>query len=170
MARYVRCFKYPVHYGPSPSESAWRRIPIHQTSAGSTQKRLGARLLQSTAVEHPVEKKRVVFLGTPDVAATSLRSLYDESQKSDSCFSIVGVVTQPPKRRKRKGKLEQSPVGKVAEEIGLNLLFPEKVCQRRLLNLAALQLKMLLSDLTPSSDSFLGRPTIQIFSMTYRIT
>ena len=85
--------------------------------------------LQSTIASEETEgsKKRVVFLGTPEVAATSLQTLYDESLKDDCLFEIVSVITQPPKRRRRKGKLEPSPVGKVAEDLGLPVLSPEKV-------------------------------------------
>lgn len=72
-------------------------------------------------------KKRVVFLGTPEVAASTLQRLYEDSQQDGSIYDIVSVITQPPKRRKRKGKLEPSPVGKVAEEIGIPVLCPEKV-------------------------------------------
>jgi hypothetical protein len=82
--------------------------------------------LLSTASEASEEKKRVVFVGTPEVAATSLKSLYENSLQ-DGSYEIVSVITQPPKRRKRNGKLEHSPVGKVAEEIGLPILCPEKV-------------------------------------------
>jgi len=71
-------------------------------------------------------KKRVVFLGTPDVAAESLRTIVEESTKEDSCYEVVGVVTQPPKRRKRKGKVIASPVGLVAEELDIPVLCPEK--------------------------------------------
>ena len=78
-----------------------------------------------------VEKKRVVFLGTPEVAATSLKKLYEVSQKDGSPFEIVSVITQPPKRRRRKGKLEPSPVGKVAEELELEVISPEKVRHRQ---------------------------------------
>jgi len=72
-------------------------------------------------------KKRVVFLGTPDVAASSLKRLYEETQKEDTPYEIVSVITQPPRRRKRQGKLEPSPVGKVAEDLGIPVLHPEKV-------------------------------------------
>mmetsp|Transcript_31631 Transcript_31631/g.48515 ORF Transcript_31631/g.48515 Transcript_31631/m.48515 type:complete len:420 (-) Transcript_31631:3-1262(-) len=72
------------------------------------------------------EKKRVVFLGTPDVAAESLRAIVEDSQKEDSCYEVVGVVTQPPKRRKRKGKVIPSPVGFVAEELDIPVLCPDK--------------------------------------------
>lgn len=72
-------------------------------------------------------KKRLVFLGTPDVAAASLQTLYEASQVPDATFEISAVVTQPPKRRRRKGKPEPSPVGKVADELGIPLvLCPEK--------------------------------------------
>jgi hypothetical protein len=73
------------------------------------------------------DRKRVVFLGTPEVAADSLRRLYEESKKDGCPFEIVSVITQPPKRRKRKGKLEPSSVGLVAEEIGIPVLCPESV-------------------------------------------
>jgi methionyl-tRNA formyltransferase len=71
-------------------------------------------------------KKRIVFLGTPEVAATSLQAIYEASLRSDAPYEIVGVVTQPPKRRKRKGRVEPSPVGKLSEELGINVLCPEK--------------------------------------------
>ena len=71
-------------------------------------------------------KKRVVFLGTPDVAAETLKTLYEDSQREDSTYELVGVVTQPPKRRKRKGKVVPSPVGVVAEELDIPVLSPEK--------------------------------------------
>jgi methionyl-tRNA formyltransferase len=69
-------------------------------------------------------KKRVVFLGTPDVAASTLRKLHQDSAEN-GLYDIVCVITQPPKRRRRKGKLEPSPVGAVAEELGLRVLAPE---------------------------------------------
>jgi methionyl-tRNA formyltransferase len=72
------------------------------------------------------DKARVVFLGTPDVAAASLRSIVEESRKDGSPFEVVGVVTQPPKRRKRRGKEIPSPVGLVAEELEISVLCPEK--------------------------------------------
>lgn len=77
-------------------------------------------------------KKRVVFLGTPEVAATTLRKLHEDSIKqtknSNENYEIVCVITQPPKRRRRKGsKEEPSPVGRVAEELGILVLSPEKM-------------------------------------------
>jgi methionyl-tRNA formyltransferase len=71
------------------------------------------------------KKKKVVFLGTPEVAASSLRRLYEDSTLKKN-YEISCVITQPPKRRKRKGNPEPSPVGKVAEELGITVLCPEK--------------------------------------------
>ena len=76
------------------------------------------------------DKKRVVFLGTPEVAATTLQAIYDDSIREDSGYEIVGVVTQPPKRRgRKKDKLEPSPVAVIAEELGIPAMWPEKVSQ-----------------------------------------
>jgi len=71
-------------------------------------------------------KARILFLGTPEVAATSLKAIVEDSKKEDSKFEVVGVVTQPPKRRKRKGKVIPSPVGLLAEELNIPVLCPEK--------------------------------------------
>ena len=72
-------------------------------------------------------KAKIIFLGTPEVAATSLETLVKESVKDDSIYDIVGVVTQPPKRRKRRGKVIPSPVGEMAEKLNIPILCPEKV-------------------------------------------
>jgi methionyl-tRNA formyltransferase len=74
-------------------------------------------------------KARLVFLGTPDIAAASLLSLLRVSKQEDSCFEVVGVVTQPAKRRKRKGKPEPTPVAKMAMAFGMpetSILTPTK--------------------------------------------
>ena len=83
-------------------------------------------LYSSSSDADSTEKARILFLGTPEVAATTLKSIYEQSQSPDSQYEVVGVVTQPPKRRKRRGKEVPSPVGLVAEELGLYTLCPEK--------------------------------------------
>ena len=130
MARVVRSFQGLARLSSSTSQQQQKYkfcVPLTQTSQSIISGKWRLYQSSSASEEGNNEKSRVVFLGTPDVAATTLRKLYEESTKDDSCFDIVGVVTQPPKRRKRKGKAEQSPVGKVAEEYDLNLLYPEKV-------------------------------------------
>lgn len=77
--------------------------------------------------EQTNEKKRVVFLGTPDVAADVLHTLYEASEQPDACFTICAVVTQPAKRRTRKGAIEASAVGKAAQELCIpHIMAPEK--------------------------------------------
>jgi methionyl-tRNA formyltransferase len=73
-------------------------------------------------------------LGTPDVAASTLQAIYDASTLPGATFEVTTVVTQPPKRRKRKGKMEASPVGKVAEDLGLAVLCPEKANDKAFLD------------------------------------
>ena len=69
--------------------------------------------------------KKVVFLGTPDVAAISLQLLHTASASSSSSFQIVSVVTQPPAPAGRNKKLTASPVQLAAEVLGLPVLTPE---------------------------------------------
>ena len=64
---------------------------------------------------------RIVFMGTPDFAAASLRKLLDES------FEVVGVFTQPDKPKGRGMMLQPSPVKEIALEAGLPVYQPEKM-------------------------------------------
>ena len=61
---------------------------------------------------------RIVFMGTPDIAATCLHRLIEEE------FEIVGVYTKPDKPKNRGMKLEMSDVKKVAAEAGLPVFRP----------------------------------------------
>jgi len=94
--------------------------------------------LHSTTDEDTGEKKRVVFLGTPEVAATTLRKLHEDSVGK---YDIVCVITQPPKRRRRKGKAEPSPVGAAAEDLGLPILSPEKANDKEFLDFLEQEIK-----------------------------
>ncbi len=63
---------------------------------------------------------RIVFMGTPELAAHCLSRLID------SGFNIVGVVTAPDKPAGRGRKLQQSPVKHVAVASGIPVLQPER--------------------------------------------
>jgi methionyl-tRNA formyltransferase len=63
---------------------------------------------------------RLVFLGTPDDAVVSLRALVDAG------FDVALVVTQPDRRRSRRGHAEPSPVKQAAAELGLPVLTPAR--------------------------------------------
>jgi methionyl-tRNA formyltransferase len=64
---------------------------------------------------------RILFFGTPDLAVPSLRRLIE------SHFDVVGVVSQPDRRRGRGRKTSPSPVAEQALEHGIPLLRPEHV-------------------------------------------
>lgn len=64
---------------------------------------------------------RIVFMGTPEFAATSLKRLVDEG------YNIVAVVTTPDKPAGRGQKMHESDVKLMAKELGLPILQPEKL-------------------------------------------
>ncbi|KAH7286780.1 hypothetical protein KP509_32G022600 [Ceratopteris richardii] len=66
-------------------------------------------------------KKKVVFLGSPKVAANILDQLFIASQTESSLFEIAAIVTQPPAAKGRGQKLLPSPVA----ELALEKNFPE---------------------------------------------
>ncbi|MBQ9413416.1 MAG: methionyl-tRNA formyltransferase [Oscillospiraceae bacterium] len=64
---------------------------------------------------------RIVFMGTPDFAACSLKKLLDEG------YDVAGVFTQPDKPRGRGMELSFSPVKELALQAGLPVFQPEKL-------------------------------------------
>lgn len=64
---------------------------------------------------------RIVFMGTPEFAATSLRRLVAEG------YNVVAVVTTPDKPAGRGQRMHESDVKLTAKELGLPILQPEKL-------------------------------------------
>lgn len=64
---------------------------------------------------------RIVFLGTPEFAKSSLQALVDAG------CNIVGVITAPDKPAGRGMKLQQSAVKEYALAQGLHIMQPEKL-------------------------------------------
>ena len=62
---------------------------------------------------------RVVFMGTPDIAATCLKKILADH------FEVVGVYTQPDRPKGRGMKLVFSPVKEVAIASGIPVFQPE---------------------------------------------
>ena len=62
---------------------------------------------------------RVVFMGTPDIAAACLEKILADG------FEVVGVYTQPDRPKGRGMKLVQSPVKTVALAQDIPVLQPE---------------------------------------------
>ena len=61
----------------------------------------------------PATVRRLVYFGTPQLAASPLRALCAAG------FEISLVVTGPDRRRSRRGSLEPSPVSRAAAELGV---------------------------------------------------
>ena len=64
---------------------------------------------------------RIVFMGTPDFAAASLKKLIDEN------YDIAAVFTQPDKPRNRGMQLSYSPVKQLALDNGIAVYQPTKL-------------------------------------------
>ena len=62
---------------------------------------------------------RVVFMGTPDIAATCLKKILEDG------FEVVGVYTQPDRPKGRGMKMVFSPVKEVALAAGIPVFQPE---------------------------------------------
>ena len=62
---------------------------------------------------------RVVFMGTPDIAATCLQKIIEDG------FEVAAVYTQPDRPKNRGMKLACSPVKEVALEHGIPVYQPE---------------------------------------------
>lgn len=62
---------------------------------------------------------RVVFMGTPDIAATCLKKILTDG------FEVVGVYTQPDRPKGRGMKLVASPVKEIALAAGIPVFQPE---------------------------------------------
>jgi methionyl-tRNA formyltransferase len=71
------------------------------------------------------ETRRIVFLGTPAVAARSLELLLEASRAGEGGgFEVAAVVSQPASRSGRKKTLTPSPVAQLAASEGIELLTP----------------------------------------------
>ena len=65
---------------------------------------------------------KIVFMGTPEFAAASLKALVESNQ-----YEIVAVVTQPDRPKGRGHKVMMSAVKEYALTQGLPVLQPERV-------------------------------------------
>ena len=78
---------------------------------------------------------RIIFAGTPEFAASHLRSLLQSSHE------VVAVYTQPDRPAGRGKKLQASPVKQLAEEAGLCVFQPASLknvdAQQELANIGA---------------------------------
>ncbi|MFZ1040416.1 MAG: methionyl-tRNA formyltransferase [Anaerolineales bacterium] len=63
---------------------------------------------------------KIVFMGSPDFAVPTLRVLAAH-------YEVVGLVTQPDRESGRGHALKSPPIKMLADELGLNVIQPEKL-------------------------------------------
>ncbi len=68
---------------------------------------------------------RIVFMGTPEFALPSLKSLIDSS------YEVVAVYTQPDRKAGRGQKVTWSPLKKLAASHGLQVIQPQSLREPR---------------------------------------
>jgi len=72
-------------------------------------------------------KEKVVFMGSPDFALSTLRALHEN-------YPVVGVVTQPDRAAGRGRELKPPPVKMLALELGIPVIQPEKLREPEAMN------------------------------------
>lgn len=65
---------------------------------------------------------RIIFMGTPDFAATAFGAVHEFAQKND--HDIVAAYSRPPAKQGRGMKLVNAPVHQAAEQAGVEVLTP----------------------------------------------
>ena len=77
---------------------------------------------------------RIVFMGTPDYALTSLKALVEHSS-----FQVAGVFTQPDRPKGRGKQVQMPPVKEYALDKGIPVFQPRRIRTEGLADLQALQ-------------------------------
>ena len=65
--------------------------------------------------------KKIVFMGTPDIAAQHLNILIENN------LNIVGVFTQPPRKKNRGMRIEESEVHQIAKKNNIEVYYPSTI-------------------------------------------
>jgi methionyl-tRNA formyltransferase len=71
------------------------------------------------------KKLRIAFMGTPDFAVSALDALYAMAQKDG--HEIVAVYSQPPRPAGRGHRLQNAPVHRRADELGIPVRHPKSL-------------------------------------------
>ena len=68
-----------------------------------------------------MKDKKIIFMGTPDIAAQHLNVLFKKN------LNIVGVFTQPPRKKNRGMRIEKSEVHQIAEKNNIEVYYPTSI-------------------------------------------
>ena len=68
-----------------------------------------------------MKDKKIIFMGTPDIAAEHLNILIENN------FNVVGVFTQPPRKKNRGMQVEKSDVHQIADKNNTEVFYPSTI-------------------------------------------
>jgi methionyl-tRNA formyltransferase len=68
-----------------------------------------------------MKDKKIIFMGTPDIAAQHLNILIEKN------FNIISVFTQPPRKKNRGMRIEKSDVHQIAEKNDIEVFHPTSI-------------------------------------------
>ena len=68
-----------------------------------------------------MKDKKIIFMGTPDIAAQHLNILIENN------FNVVGVYTQPPRKKNRGMRIEKSDVHQIADKNNIQVFYPSTI-------------------------------------------
>ena len=68
-----------------------------------------------------MKDKKIIFMGTPDIAAQHLNSLIENN------LNIISIFTQPPRKKNRGMRVEESQVHQIAKKNNLELFYPTSI-------------------------------------------
>ena len=68
-----------------------------------------------------MKDKKIIFMGTPDIAAQHLNILIENN------LNVVGVFTQPPRKKNRGMRVEKSDVHQIADKNNIEVFYPSTI-------------------------------------------
>ena len=68
-----------------------------------------------------MKNKKIIFMGTPDIAGQHLNTLIENK------LNIVGVFTQPPRKKNRGMSIQESDVHKIAKKNNIDVYYPTTI-------------------------------------------
>ena len=68
-----------------------------------------------------MKDKKIIFMGTPDIAAQHLNILIENN------LNVVGVYTQPPRKKNRGMRIEKSDVHQIADKNNIQVFYPSTI-------------------------------------------
>ena len=68
-----------------------------------------------------MKNKKIIFMGTPNIAAQHLNILIENN------LNIVGVFTQPPRKKNRGMRIEKSDVHQIAYKNNIEVFYPSTI-------------------------------------------